>query len=304
LRQEALNTVFKLAKSNPKIVFIGSDLGVNTLRDMQDSLPSQFFMEGISEQHIIGFASGLAKVGYIPYINTIGNFFSRRALEQIILDIALHQLPVKLLASGGGMVYAPLGPTHTATDDFAHLLAIPKFNVFAPADANEMREVVQLVANDGLPCYIRFGKGGETEVPGLVKSSYKHPFKVFGPSSYTHIVLTTGVSLQIALEAQKQLLNKGVNIAVIHFTKLNLTAFEGLYELLSNVERICVVEEHQERGGLMTQVLHYLLKYEVRTNKIRHISLGSEFIRKYGSQLDHLKNFGISPENIISQLID
>ena len=132
MRKTALNTVYELAKSNSGIVFIGSDLGHGTLKEMQRELPRQFFMEGISEQHIVGFAAGLAKEGFTPFINTIANFFTRRALDQIIVDVALHNLPVKFLASGGGMVYAPLGPTHTAADDFAHMLAIPNMNVFSP----------------------------------------------------------------------------------------------------------------------------------------------------------------------------
>ena len=142
MRKTALNTVYKLARSNSRIIFIGSDLGYGTLQDMQKELPGQFFMEGISEQHIVGFAAGLAKEGFIPFINTIANFFTRRALDQIIIDVALHNLPVKFLASGGGMVYAPLGPTHTATDDFAHMLAIPNMNVFSPCDAIEMEKLV------------------------------------------------------------------------------------------------------------------------------------------------------------------
>ena len=53
MRQKALSTVYELAKQDPRIVFIGSDLGAGTLKEMKDELPQQFFMEGISEQHII-----------------------------------------------------------------------------------------------------------------------------------------------------------------------------------------------------------------------------------------------------------
>ena len=65
-------------------------------------------MEGVSEQHIVGFAAGLAQEGFIPYVNTIGTFLTRRSFEQVSIDVGLHRLPVRLLASGGGMVYAPL----------------------------------------------------------------------------------------------------------------------------------------------------------------------------------------------------
>ena len=119
MRQEALKTVHNLAKNDPRVLFIGSDLGAGTLEAMRKELPQQFFMEGISEQHIIGFAAGLAQEGFIPFFNTIGTFITRRAYEQVCIDIALHDLPVRLLSGGGGMVYAPLGPTHTAIEDFS-----------------------------------------------------------------------------------------------------------------------------------------------------------------------------------------
>ena len=67
MRQEALKTVHNLAKNDPRVLFIGSDLGAGTLEAMRKELPQQFFMEGISEQHIIGFAAGLAQEGFIPF---------------------------------------------------------------------------------------------------------------------------------------------------------------------------------------------------------------------------------------------
>ena len=122
MRQKALTTVYKLAKQDPRVLFIGSDLGAGTLQAMREDIPGQFFMEGISEQHIVGFAAGLAQEGFIPYINTIGTFLTRRSFEQVSIDVGLHRLPVRLLSSGGGMVYAPLGPTHTAVEDFSLML--------------------------------------------------------------------------------------------------------------------------------------------------------------------------------------
>ena len=116
MRQQALEKVYSLARLDSRVIFVGSDLGHGTLKAMREELPNQFVMEGISEQYIVGFVAGLAKEGYIPYVNTIANFFTRRAFEQMAMDVALHSLPVRFLATGGGMVYAPLGPTHTAVD--------------------------------------------------------------------------------------------------------------------------------------------------------------------------------------------
>ena len=69
MRKECLDSVFRLAKKNKKIIFIGSDLGAGVLNEFKKKIPERFFMEGISEQHIIGMAAGMAKEGFIPYVN-------------------------------------------------------------------------------------------------------------------------------------------------------------------------------------------------------------------------------------------
>jgi transketolase len=296
MRQEALSADFNLAKQNPKIVFIGSDLGNGTLSQMKEQLPNQFFMEGISEQHLIGFAAGLAKEGFIPFLNTIANFFTRRALEQIILDVCLHKLPVKILGSGGGMVYAPLGPTHTAIDDLAHILSIPNINVYSPSDAKEMSRIIDLEASSQLPAYIRFGKGGDEIVSTFLTPSSDFSYSFFGNISSKRVIITTGVSLQPAYHAVRTYPSEESPL-LIHCAKVNIQQ-SSLRDLLHDKEQILIVEEHQSIGGLLTQVLHYCQKYNIQTKQIRHISLGNQFIRKYGSQSDHLSSFGITTENI------
>ena len=303
MRQTALNTVYKLAESNPRIIFIGSDLGHGTLETMRKSLPKQFFMEGISEQHIVGFAAGLAKQGFIPFINTIANFMSRRAIEQIILDVALHKLPVKILASGGGMVYAPLGPTHTATDDLAHVLGIPNLNVFAPCDANEMEEIITRESLSSLPSYIRFGKGGEKIVSSQLNLASNLDFRHTGSTHSKMVIVTTGIAVQPCLDAINTIESKS-RPSLIHLLKLNLKGNRELAERLTKAEKVLVVEEHQERGGLLTELLHFKLDHKYLDFDIHTISLGTEFIRKYGSQNDHLVQYGISVDKIKSKLIN
>ena len=301
MRKTALNTVYDLAKSNPRIIFIGSDLGHGTLKDMQKELPKQFFMEGISEQHIVGFAAGLAKEGFIPFINTIANFFTRRALDQIIIDIALHNLPVKLLASGGGMVYAPLGPTHTATDDFAHILAIPNMNVFSPCDANEMKEIVINESISNGPSYIRFGKGGE-KIVSTNFTAYKSPYiKILGDMNSDYVIISTGVLTQLAIEAMNYL-KPPRRPFIVHLPRLNLLGETSLYEIIKDRKKIIVMEEHQPIGGLFSQLLHYLHGKNIDSRNIDTISLPDKFIRNYGNQNDHFNKWGMTLDAIVKKM--
>ena len=157
----ALNTVYELAKIDQRIFFIGSDLGVNTLNEFRVNIPERFIMEGISEANIVGLAAGLALDGKIPFVNTIATFLTRRAYEQICVDICLHNLPVRLIGNGGGLVYAPLGPTHMATEDIAIMRALPNMTVLSPCDANEMRALLEQSIEWPGPIYIRVAKGGD-----------------------------------------------------------------------------------------------------------------------------------------------
>lgn len=99
MRKTSLDTVYKLAKKNKNIIFIGSDLGPGVLDNFKKEMPERFLMEGVSEQSIIGLSAGLAMEGFIPYVNTIATFITRRCFEQIVVDLCLHNLPVKELKS-------------------------------------------------------------------------------------------------------------------------------------------------------------------------------------------------------------
>ena len=90
MRKTCLDMVYKLAKQDPRIFFVGSDLGVGTLKEFKAEMPDRFFMEGVSEAAIIGLAAGLALEGKIVYVNTIATFLTRRCFEQIALDLCLQ----------------------------------------------------------------------------------------------------------------------------------------------------------------------------------------------------------------------
>ena len=301
MRQKALLTVYKLAKQDPRIVFIGSDLGAGTLKEMQLDIPGQFFMEGISEQHVVGFAAGLAQEGFIPYINTIGTFLTRRAFEQISIDIGLHHLPVRLLASGGGMVYAPLGPTHTAVEDIGLMLSVPNMKVFAPADAFEMENLLSTLVEDKDPHYVRFGKGGESIVTQEFSSFDLKP-KIFGNESAEVVMFTTGIMLQHCLDAKTELENQGYSTTVLHFPYLNYLSIESLNSYIGSARvRLCV-EEHVPRTGLFTQILHELISIQKPLANLCQLSLPASFSHNYGSQMDHLESNGLTAPKIVAKI--
>ena len=303
MRQAALETVYELAKNDKRIIFIGSDLGFGTLSKMKQELPNQFLMEGISEQHLVGFASGLAREGYIPYINTIANFFTRRAFEQLAMDSALHKLPVRFLASGGGMVYAPLGPTHTAVDDLGLMWMIPRMRVFSPADSIEMKAILNNSITDlEFPWYIRFGKGDEPDIFERDEIHGDEPKKFLNANS-SILILTTGILLHTSLSALSVLESSiREKVSIIHFPRIdNIRLAEFKDEYLKS-KSIVVIEEHFSRGGLFSRILHLVNSTLLQGIKITHMCLPDDYSQNYGSQQDHLKAANLDAKGIANML--
>lgn len=300
MRQTALETIAQLIRHNPKIVFVGSDLGAGTLRDVQEEFPTRVFMEGIAEQHVVGFAAGLAMEGFVPFVHTIGTFLTRRALEQVIIDVCLHRLPVRLIASGGGMVYAPLGPTHQATDDFALMRAIPDMQVFAPADPLEMSSLIGWLSESPYPAYVRVAKGGESVITEGLPGTWPGPIRLARLGDDATII-TTGALLAEALSAADTLGREGVSLGVVHVPTLAPLDCEGIMGVFDSCPRLIVLEEHMPVGGLWSALAELSVQSGV-LRELKRLGLPHRFADRYGSQRDHWDAHQLSSEGIVQRV--
>ncbi|EMJ92112.1 transketolase family protein [Leptospira alstonii] len=302
MRNTSLKIVNQLAEKDDRVVFIGSDLGPGVLEEMKQNLPDRFFMEGVSEQHIIGMAAGMAMEGYIPYINTIATFLTRRCYEQVALDLCLHNLPVRLIASGGGVVYAPLGPTHLAVEDIAILRALPNMTIIAPCDAEEMKRLMPLTVDWPHPIYIRLAKGGD-KIVSKPELGFEIGKAIILKEGKDGMFVTTGVMTQLALEAVQQLESEGASCGIIHMHTIKPLDGEILKKWIPKVSGIVTVEEHTRIGGLGSAILEFCNE-EIpnESGKIRRIGLPDRFADKYGSQESLLNHFGITKEFLVNTM--
>lgn len=302
MRQTSLNMVYELAKKDRRIFFIGSDLGYKVLQKFKEEIPERFFMEGVSEANVIGMAAGLAFEGKIPYVNTISTFLTRRCYEQVVLDLCLHNLPVRLIGNGGGVVYAPLGPTHLAIEDIAILRAIPNMAIVAPSDAEEMKRLIPQTVDYPGPIYIRLGKGGDPVV-----SSDKNRFQIGKgiemKSGKDALIATTGVTLKIALEAASKLSENGISAGVLHFHTVKPFDSELLLEKSSSVKAVVTVEEGVIHGGLGSAASEVLMESNLVSGlRFARVGIADIFPEEYGSQDSLMKSLGISTERVVSEI--
>lgn len=301
MRKTCLNEVYKLAQQDERVVFIGSDIGQGTLDNFKTEYPERFFMEGVSEAHLIGMMTGLAMCGKIPYMNTIATFITRRCYEQVLLDAGLHNQPIRIIGSGGGCVYAPLGPTHLAVEDIAIMRAIPNMTIFAPSDAEEMKKLMPATLDYDRPIYIRLAKGGDTVI-----SRSSDSFEIGEPIYYKQgsdiLFIGTGITSNIALEAAAILDEAGISAGVLHLHTLKPINQASLLKTMSQYKAIVTLEEHSIIGGLGAIISEIIAEnISIQPMKLAKLALPDQFQEEYGSQNTTMDAAGISVANAVAQ---
>jgi transketolase len=301
--------VYELAKQDERVVFIGSDLSPGLLGKMKEEFPDRYYMEGVYEANIIGMAAGLAMEGYIPYVNTIATFITRRCYEQIAVDICMHNLPIRLIGNGGGVVYAPLGPTHLATEDISIMRALPKMTVVAVSDAEEMKRFMRATLNWPMPIYIRLGKGGdevvsrEENVFAIGKAIKMHDTK--GGKNLSVVMISTGVMTQRMLKVAKALEALSIDLTLLHCHTVKPLDTDSIIHHAKNADLVVTVEENTLIGGLGSAVTDCLVETFGRNIPlIKRFGLPDRFPDKYGSQEQLLDYFGLCVDKLRDDITD
>jgi len=305
VRKRCLDMVYELAKKDPRIVFIGSDLSPGLLQEMKDGMPERYYMEGVTEANVIGMAAGMAMDGYVPFVNTIATFITRRCYEQVALDLCLHHLPVRLIANGGGLVYAPLGPTHLAVEDLAIMRALPNMTVTAVADADEMTRLMEATLDWPHPIYIRLGKGGDPIV-SRPENGFEIGKAIVMRSAETRdpvVIISCGVMTSRALEAADLLGEKGVAVEVIHVHTIKPLDEKLIIERARRARSVFTLEEHTMIGGLGSAVIDTLVEHiGSKMPLVQKLGLADEFAKNYGSQDDLLQLSGLQPHQVAGRI--
>ncbi|HUP55815.1 MAG TPA: transketolase C-terminal domain-containing protein [Bdellovibrionota bacterium] len=304
MRKRWLETLNRLAVEDERIVFIGSDLTADAgMKKFHEDIGPRFFMEGVSEMHIVGMAAGMAMCGRIPYVNTIATFLTRRCYEQNMIDVGHANVKVRLIGGGGGLVYAPLGPTHLATEDIAIMRSIPNMTVVAPCDADEMERAIEASVDWPGPIYFRVAKGGEATV-SRKDLGFEIGKAIVHRAGGDVLLIDTGTMLQTALAAADQLAKQGISCGVIHAHTVKPFDRDAVIGAIRGARVVLTLEEHAVNGGLGGLVAELVAETRMpRTVAFKRIGLPDAFMDEYGSQ-DSLKaKFGLDAGGIAASAV-
>ena len=292
-----------IAKKNKKLIILSADLGRSSgLARFKIEFPNQYISIGISEQNLIGVASGLADEGYKVFVTSFAPFLSMRASEQIRMNLGYMKHNVNLVALGSGLSMGFLGNSHFGLEDIAIMRTIPNLNITCPADCSELGKVLNDYAfNDRGPSYIRL-----TGVPGSVnvyEKNYKYRFgKNITLSKGSDVLILSHGSILGQIKLSLNTLKKSkISAELVNIVSLK-PIDESIIKLLTKYKKIITFEEHTSVGGLGSIIAEKILKYKINS-QLYSFSLPDKFgpTAKY----DHLlKYHGLDASGITKKIIN
>jgi len=252
------DTLLELGKKRAEIVVLDADLSGSTKTGkFAKAFPERFYNIGVSEQDLIGTASGLSLTGKLPFASTFAVFETGRAWEQIRQTVSYSNLNVKLVATHSGITVAEDGASHQAIEDIALMRVLPNMTVIVPADGPETKQVIEAVADYHGPVYVRLGR---SKVPVVMPENYK--FSI-GRAHIFHMgkdanIIAAGIMVSAALKAMETLKKDGIDAGVINMSTVKPLDTDTVLKAARSSRFIVTAEEHSIIGGLGGAVCEFL----------------------------------------------
>lgn len=261
MRNAFIRELVSLARLNPEIALVVGDLGFSVVEPFADEFPDRFINAGIAEQNMTGLAAGMASEGYHVFTYSIANFPSFRCAEQIRNDVAYHNLPVTVVAVGGGLAYGALGYSHHAVQDYALFRSFPNMLIAAPGDPLETVACMRYLVEHPQPSYLRLGKVGEptfhSAVPELEPGRWLDVGRREATGSFTpKVLLSTGAALGFAMDR----LGKGECERVFSMPLWGQGSKRIQAEQLVGLAALETLEDHLKDGGFGSWLLEALVE--------------------------------------------
>ena len=284
MRVEFSQSIEKLAASDDSVIFITGDLGYNAFENLRDVMGARFINAGVAEQNMVGVAAGMAYKGFKVFCYSIAPFVVYRCLEQFRNDVCFHNLPVFLVANGGGYGYGIMGSSHHTLEDLACLSGLQNVIAHVPAFSDEIDPLVKRIALEARPTYLRLGSGKKTPAGSFQSGSFKVVHQAENPDI---TLVTLGPITNNALAALHEQDNLLKSVTVIAANTFPLALSDTIHDLLSQSPAIMVAEEHVSTGGLAQQLSVHLLEQGIRPPHFTSFRAQGYPGHTYGSQQYH-----------------
>ena len=253
------DALVKAAKADPRIIALCADLVPPTETDLfRDILPERFHNVGIAEANMIGIAGGMARSGEIPFCHSFCSFITKRVLDQITMQAAYPNLPVKIVGFLPG-VATLLGVSHQAIEDVAIMRSVPNMAIFEPSGPEYHAAMVKLALDWNGPVYLRM-KRPETTPPDFIPQSLKIGKGVIRRDGSDLTIISAGLCVAESLAAADTLANAGIEVRVIDMASIKPIDQDLIIDSAVKTGAIVTAENHNIIGGLGSAVAEVIVE--------------------------------------------
>jgi len=287
------------AKKDEKITAITAAMpGGTKLEILKKEIPERYFDVGIAEEHAALFACGHATQGLRPFL-AIYSTFMQRAIDMIMHDIALQNLPVRMCMDRGGLS-GDDGPTHHGLFDIAYLRGVPNITHMQPKDEDEFIDMLWTMANhDDGPTAIRYPRGAGIGAKPKEKPALLEIGKGEVLQDGTDIaIISLGHMYEIAIEAKDKLEALGHSVALINPRFIKPLDAKLIIEYAQKCNVVITMEDHVLNNGFGSSVIELLNEEKVNT-PVERIGWPDEFV-DHGKVEQLREQHGLTSDNAVS----
>lgn len=299
LRDVWADTLIDLAATDERLLVMDADLATSTRADrFGKAYPDRFYEMGIAEQGMVSTASGLASMGFTPWLSSFSVFFTHRAVDQVRVSVAQSHANVKIGAAYSGVQNGFTGKTHLDVQDLTIMRAMPDMTVLAPGDAAECEAMVRWATATPGPVYLRLGREGG---PDIVPAGYEFvPGRVLRLRDGADLLLvSTGQQTARTMAAAELLAADGIEAGVLHVPCLKPVDDAAIAAAAAAVPLVVTTEEHTVVGGLGSLVAEVVTRNTPR--RVLAIGMKDEWGESApGPWL--LDRHGLTPERVAERV--
>lgn len=294
--------LLQAGEEDHNVVALCADLTESTqMHHFRNKFPERFVQMGITEQSMASVASGMAAMGRIPFFSSYAMFSPGRNWEQIRTTIAYNHVNAKIVGSHAGVSVGPDGGTHQPLEDIGLMRMLPRMIVLSPCDSIEAKKATLAMAKYDGPVYMRLAR----EATPIVTTA-ETPFEIgkaqlfFAPKeglTVTVGIIATGSLVHNAILAAKKLEEEGIGAKVLSVATIKPLDNEAILALAKETGAIVTVEEHQQRGGLGSEVAEFLVR--ALPTKQEFVGVNDQF-GQTGTPDELIEHYGMGVSAIVS----
>jgi 1-deoxy-D-xylulose-5-phosphate synthase len=299
LSDVAGNALAEAAAARPDLVGISAArVSSAGLMQMWERFPDRVYDTGIAEQHAVTLAAGMAMAGKRPVV-TIYSAFLQRAFDQIVADVALHELPVAFLIDRAGIT-GPDGPSHHGVFDLSYLRMIPNMVVGVPADATELCAMIETAVDHDGPIAIRYPRGAAVSVPAVPVQSLAIGEAQLLSEGSDVLLVSAGRMVETAEKAAVDLRTKGLSVGVVNARWVK-PLDSRIIEWAASAGHVVTLEDNVVAGGFGAAVMEAFSGAGL-VKEVTCIGVPDHFL-PFGSAADIAESIGLDPDSVVSRVL-